>query len=54
MSRFNTLVLTLAVGTAIGTLIRPGIPEIVIVAAVVCSAATLSWKVAVPKVHATN
>lgn len=54
MFRFNTLVLALAVGAVFGTLIRPGIPEIVIVAAVFCIAAALWRKAKVAKLHVTN
>ena len=54
MVRFNAFVLTLAIGAALGTLIRPGFLEIIIVAAVVWSAATLWRKVVASKVPAPN
>lgn len=41
MMRFNTAVLTLAVGAVIGTVTRPGVLEVAVVAAVVCVAAAL-------------
>ena len=41
MARFNAMLFTLAAGTIIGTAVRPGVPEVVVVAAVVCGAAAL-------------
>ncbi len=42
MARFNRLVLTLALGAVLGTIARPGVLEVAVVAAVVCVTATLS------------
>lgn len=41
MARFNATVLTLAVGAVLGTVARPGVTEIAVLAAAVCGAAAL-------------
>ncbi len=39
MARFNLMVLLVAAGAALGTALRPGLPEVAIGAALVCGAA---------------
>ena len=46
MAQIWMLVLTLAVGAAIGTTVRPGMPEIAIAAVAICGAAALYRKLA--------
>ena len=41
MAQFNAMVLMLAAGAVIGTVVRPGVIEVAIVAAAVCGAAAL-------------
>ena len=52
MIQFNRQVLTLAIGVILGTWLRPGVVEIVIVAATLCVVATLGRNAARGRVPA--
>jgi hypothetical protein len=54
MAKFNAIVFTLAVGVVIGTAVRPGVPEVAIVAAVVCGAAAMYGRLSSRPRHTPN
>lgn len=50
MARFNLMVLLVAAGAGVGSAFRPGVPEIAIVAALVCGTAVVYRRLAVGRV----